>query len=85
VPIRPFRLAFDNLSIRDEYEKAVRLAVKYGVKHFSNYLLYNYNDHPNELYERLKINVSLANEMEIYIYSFPMLFAPVLNCIMKLN
>ncbi|MGV8168159.1 MAG: hypothetical protein ACLKAL_12020 [Alkaliphilus sp.] len=77
LPIRPFRLAFDNLSIRVEYERAIRLAVKYGVRHFSNYLLYNFTDHPDKLYERLKINISLANELNVYIYSFPMLFAPV--------
>ncbi len=77
LPIKPFRLAFDNLSIRNEYENAIKLAAKYGVKNFSNYLLYNFTDHPDELYERLKININLAKELKISVYSFPMMYAPV--------
>lgn len=76
LPIKPFRLAFDSLSIKDEYEKAIRLAARYGVKHFSNYLLYNFADHPDELYERLRININLAKDLNVSIYSFPMLYAP---------
>lgn len=76
LPIKPFRLAFDSLSIKDVYEKAIRLAARYGVKHFSNYLLYNFADHPDELYERLRININLAKDLNVSIYSFPMLYAP---------
>ncbi len=77
LPIKPFRLAFDNLLIKEDYVKAIELAARYGVKHFSNYLLYNFNDHPNELYERLEININLAKKLNVSIYSFPMLYAPV--------
>lgn len=77
LPIKPFRLAFDNLSLHTTYEQAIKLATKYGVKHFSNYVLYNFNEHPNELYERLRININLAKELKVSIYSFPMLYAPV--------
>ena len=30
---------------------------KVGLKDFSNYLLYNFDDHPDDLYHRLRINV----------------------------
>jgi hypothetical protein len=76
LPIRPFRFAFDSLSMKDKYEKAIRLAVNYGIRHFSNYLLYNFSDHPDELYERLRININLAKELKVSIYSFPMLYSP---------
>lgn len=48
-----------------------------GLKDFSNYLLYNFNDHPDDLYNRLKINVDLCDELKIGIYSFPMKFHPI--------
>lgn len=72
IAIKPLRLAFDDLSWRELYEKKVRLVAKYGLKYLSNYVLYNYRDHPDELYERLKINVNLNEELGLQIFSFPM-------------
>lgn len=77
IPIEPFRLAYDNLKYKKIYEKAIRLAAKHGVKNFSNYILYNFNDHPNELWQRLIHNVNLAQELNIRIFSFPMKYAPI--------
>ncbi|MCD8296383.1 MAG: hypothetical protein LUC88_02305 [Prevotella sp.] len=77
IAIRPLRIAFDDLKSRPAYEKAVRLSVKSGIKDFSNYLLYNYKDKPEELYERLRINVDLCEELCVNIYSFPMKYHPV--------
>ena len=77
IAIRPLRIAFDDLKSRPAYEKAVRLSVKAGIKDFSNYLLYNYNDTPEELYTRLRINVDLCDELNVSIYSFPMKYHPI--------
>lgn len=77
LPIKPFRLAFDHVSLIDQYEKSVRLAAKYGVKYFSNYLLYNYEDDYNDLYVRMQFNVELGNELDVNIHSFPMRYAPI--------
>lgn len=77
IPIRPLRIAFDYLGMRKKYENAVRLAAKYGVKELSNYLLYNFKDKPEELYERMRINIDLAEELEIHIFSFPMKYIPL--------
>ena len=46
LPIRPMRIAFDHISLRDIYENAVRLADKYGVQTLSNYILFNYKGVP---------------------------------------
>lgn len=46
IPIRPLRLAFDYIGLKDKYIAAVKLAVKYGIKELSNYILYNFNDKP---------------------------------------
>ena len=43
----------------------------------SNYVLYNFEDKPLELYWRLKLNVDLCEELGISIYSFPMKYHPI--------
>ena len=77
IPVRPVRIAFDNWRTHKIYEKAVRTAAKYGHKDLSNYLLYNYDDKPIELYWRLKLNIRLCEELDISIYSFPMKYHPI--------
>lgn len=77
IPIRPLRIAFDYLGLREKYTEAIRLAAKYGIKELSNYILYNFNDKPEELYERLKINVKLGKKFDVAIFSFPMKFIPL--------
>jgi hypothetical protein len=77
IPINPLRIAFDSMKYEKIYIKAVELAAKYGIRHLSNYLLYNEKDKPIELYQRLKINVDLCESLNINIYSFPMKFHPI--------
>jgi hypothetical protein len=78
IPIRPMRIAFDSLAVREQYENAVKLAVKYGITRLSNYILFNYtHDEPADLWKRLKINISLNKRLGIEIYSFPMRFIPL--------
>lgn len=77
IPIRPLRVAFDDWRLRETYEKAIRLAAEYGIKDMSNYLLYNYEDEPVDLYRRLKLNVDLCEELGVSIYSFPMKYHPI--------
>ena len=75
--IRPLRIAFDHYEQRDIYIKAVKTAVKYGIKDLSNYLLYNFQDKPEELYKRMEININLCEELDVAIYSFPMKYHPI--------
>ncbi len=77
IPIKPVRIAFDSWSMKDIYENAVRTAVRAGHKNLSNYILYNYNDTPIELYQRLELNVKLCEELNANIYSFPMKYHPI--------
>lgn len=79
IPIRPFRIAFDNIKYTDIYLKAIKLAAKYNVYEFSNYLLYNFEDKPFDLYTRLKLNIELSSELNVHIYSFPMKYEPIQN------
>ena len=77
VNIYPLRIAFDHWELRKIYETAVRAAVKAGIKNLSNYLLYNFEDKPEELYYRLRLNVDLCEELNASIYSFPMKYHPI--------
>lgn len=79
IPIRPLRIAFDHISIKKQYEKAVRLAAENDIRLLSNYILYNFKDKPRDLWERLKINVDLCKELNVEIFSFPMKYIPLFN------
>lgn len=75
--IRPLRIAFDDIHLKDTYCQAVRTAHSHGIKEISNYILFNYNDKPEDLYERLRINIELNKELGIQIFSFPMKYSPI--------
>jgi hypothetical protein len=77
IPIRPLRIAFDYIGLKKQYVAAVRLAAKYGIKELSNYILYNFQDKPEDLYARLKINADLCKELNVAIFSFPMKYIPL--------
>lgn len=77
VNIKPLRIAFDHYSMKETYEASIRLAAKYNIRDLSNYLLYNFEDHPDELYYRMKLNVDLCEELDVRIFSFPMKYHPI--------
>lgn len=78
IPVKPYRIAFDDIKLKDTYVKAMKLANRYGVKHFSNYLLFNFKDTPEDLWERIKLNVELAEELNVTdLFSFPMKYSPI--------
>jgi len=77
IAIYPLRIAFDDIRIKDLYIDKIRLAKKYGIRHLSNFILYNFNDTPEDFYERLRINIELNETLGLSIYSFPMRFIPL--------
>jgi len=71
--IRPLRIAFDDIKLKDVYCNAVRTAYRHGIKEISNYILFNYMDRPEDLYERLRINIeilAMPREMIIHRYYY---------------
>lgn len=74
--LKPLRIAFDHLGLKGPYEKAVRYAHEFGLKELSNYMLYNFHDSPADLFERMRLNVALNEELNVRIWSFPMRFQP---------
>lgn len=77
INIRPLRIAFDHYSLSKVYIKAIKSAARHGITDLSNYLLYNYQDKPEELYYRMKVNIDLCEELGVTIYSFPMKYHPI--------
>ena len=74
--IKPLRIAFDHLGLKKPYTQAVRYACDVGLTELSNYMLYNFHDTPQDLFERMRLNVSLNEELGVRIFSFPMRYQP---------
>lgn len=74
--LKPLRIAFDHIGLKKPYEQAIRFAHEFGLTELSNYMLYNFHDSPRDLFERMRLNVALNEELGIRIWSFPMRFQP---------
>jgi hypothetical protein len=74
--LKPLRIAFDHLGLKGPYEKAIRYAHEFGLTNMSNYMLYNFHDTPADLFERMRLNVTLNEDLGLRIWSFPMRYQP---------
>jgi len=74
--IKPLRIAFDHLGLAKPYTQAIRYACDVGLRELSNYMLYNFHDSPRDLFDRMRLNVALNEELDIRIFSFPMRYQP---------
>lgn len=79
INIRPLRIAFDHWNERKYYVRAIKMAKKNGITQMSNYLLYNFNDNPIDLYRRMLLNIDLCEALDVNIYSFPMKYHPIMD------
>ena len=86
IEIKPLRIAFDHADEKNVhiYKEAQWRAAKHGFKYLSNYVLFNFEDTPEELYFRLKINIDLNERfkkegLNTCIWSFPMKYSPFLG------
>ena len=84
IAIRPLRIAFDSADEKSVslYKEKAAMAAECGIEHLSNYILFNYEDTPEELYMRLEINLELNEYFESVgnkarIWSFPMKYSPI--------
>lgn len=77
IALKPLRIAFDHLGVKKPYAQAIRYSADAGLTELSNYMLYNFKDSPKDLFERMRLNVDLNEELDIRIFSFPMRYQPV--------
>lgn len=76
IALKPLRIAFDHIGVRKPYEQAINFAHEFGLHELSNYMLYNFNDTPADLYQRMRLNIDLNEKLNIRIFSFPMRYQP---------
>jgi len=58
LPVKPLRIAFDDIKLKDKYIEKIEWAAGFDLMRLSNYIMYNYEDTPEDFYERLKPNLS---------------------------
>lgn len=66
INIDPIRFAFDDISYEKSVLKAIEIAKKHTSREISVYVLYNFNDTPDEFYYK----IDLLNRMKVLV--FPM-------------
>lgn len=66
INIDPIRFAFDDMESEDKIMRAIRIAKKYSRKEIRVYVLYNFEDAPEDFYYR----INLLNKEKVL--SFPM-------------
>lgn len=77
VATSPMRLAYDHVGMEKSYRRAVELLADVGMRTFTNYLLFNFEDEPADLYHRLQVNRELTESLGVAITGFPMRFMPM--------
>jgi len=73
----PVRLAVDNTSIIDKYKNAIKTLSDNGFSYYTTYVMFNFDDNPQDFYKRLKLNLELSLIHNIRITGFPMKFVPI--------
>lgn len=75
--IKPVRMAFDWLHLKDLFSERIAIAAEYGLTTVSTYVLYNYKDTPADFYERLKVGVEVGKQYGVSLSGFPMKYIPL--------
>jgi len=83
IAIRPLRIAFDSADEESValYKEKTLLAAECGIEHLSNYMLFNFEDKPEDFYNRLHISMMLNETFsdmgyKSRIWIFPMKYTP---------
>ena len=75
--LKPLRIAFDHLgAARSPTSRRSATPHEFGLTELSNYMLYNFHDGPADLFERMRLNVTLNEELGVRVWSFPMRYQP---------
>lgn len=75
--VKPVRIAFDHISVKNSYEQGVKLLSQNGIKNIMTYVMFNFKDTPKEFYDRLRFSLDLSKKTNTRIASFPMRFCPI--------
>ena len=75
--LTPIRLALDYDAVEGKYREAIDLLVQTGFCEFTTYVMFNYQDTPQSLYHRLRLNAELSESLNVRIAGFPMKYVPI--------
>lgn len=81
LPLSPVRVAYDQSRDAGVFERAVELIAQTGFKNISTYLLYNFEDTPNDLWQRMHHCVELGERLDVRLWSFPMRYVPIADTV----
>jgi hypothetical protein len=74
--IRSFAACARNIAFKIMAGESLKWLDAAMTKTVNDYMLYNFKDSPSDLFERMRLNVKLNEELNIRIWSFPMRFQP---------
>jgi hypothetical protein len=81
IALSPIRLAFDYVGMEKQYTHAINLLSQNSFNEYTNYVMYNFNDDPDDFYYRIRLNAELSEKIGIRITSFPMRFRPIYSTV----
>jgi len=81
LPLKPVRVAYDRIGDAAVFERAVGLVAEAGFRDLSNYLLYNFEDSPEDLWQRMHHCVELGDRLDVRVWSFPMRYVPIADTV----
>ncbi len=68
--IHPLRFAYDNPRVEGHIQKAITLAIKYGIKDIAIYMLYNFYDKPEDIWHRLSEMAKFGNKVMVFLMKY---------------
>lgn len=83
ISVHPIRLAFDYIGIEKAYVNAIRRFADQGFKSFTNYVMFNFQDNPEDFYYRIRKNAELSEELDVRVSGFPMRYKPITDVTRK--
>lgn len=85
IPLRPVRFAYDDIETSEEIHNGITLMAERGHRDFRLYMLYNYQDTPDDFYNRMVDMQELADKLKVAIALFPMRYRPILTIDKNVN
>ena len=82
VEIHPLRFSFDSKRHEPDIANAIQVALKYKKNDICIFILYNFNELPEEIWERIEIIISAIEVIKPKtnnVYLFPMKFQPLFD------
>lgn len=68
--MQPFRLAWDSKRVKNVVIDGLKLAMEYGQKDFAVLMLYNFDDKPQEIYDRIRTLAEIGSNVMVFLMKY---------------